>query len=341
MSRIIKCVMVASAAALVTTSAMADQQILDDLIVDGSACIGQDCVNGEAFGFDTLRLKENNLRVKFQDTSTSASFPSNDWELTANDSSNGGLNHFSITDISGGRIPFRVEAGAPSNSLYVDDGGRIGFGTSTPVAELHVKDGDTPTLRLEQDGSSGFTPQTWDVAGNEANFFIRDATNGSTLPFKIRPGNPNNLIVLQGGTSDRIDLGGENANASLTVLPGGGSVGGNVGIGTQAPSRELHVSRSNAAATVFLLENTNAAPQAVQVRLKSDSDNNRRIMGRNASDAAESQIVLGDDGAFKFFGETEGGTNSGVCLRFRDSDDGGNTACTFLDGAINCVIGDC
>ncbi len=42
--------------------AWADQVILDDLIVDGSACIGFDCVNGESFGFDTLRLKENNLR---------------------------------------------------------------------------------------------------------------------------------------------------------------------------------------------------------------------------------------------------------------------------------------
>jgi hypothetical protein len=33
-----------------------DQVILDDLIVDGSACIGLDCVNGESFGFDTIRI---------------------------------------------------------------------------------------------------------------------------------------------------------------------------------------------------------------------------------------------------------------------------------------------
>ena len=44
-----------------------DFLIIDDLIVDGSACIGFDCVNGESFGFDTLRLKENNLRIKFDD----------------------------------------------------------------------------------------------------------------------------------------------------------------------------------------------------------------------------------------------------------------------------------
>ena len=176
--------------------AIADQQILDDLIVDGSACIGQDCVNGENFSFDTIRLKENNLRIKFIDTSNSASFPSNDWQLTANDSSNGGSNHFAIDDVTSGRTPFLVEAGSPSNSLYVEDGGRIGFGTSTPVMNLHTVDGNTPALRLDQDASSGFTSQAWDVAGNETNFFIRDVTNGSQLPFRIRVGAPNGSIFV-------------------------------------------------------------------------------------------------------------------------------------------------
>ncbi len=192
-----------------------DYVIIDDLIVDGSACIGFDCVNGESFGFDTIRLKENNLRIKFQDTSSSASFPSNDWQISANDSSNGGANKFSIDDISGGRTPFTIEAGARSHALYVDDGGRIGFGTSTPVVDLHVKNGNTPTLRLEQDGSSGFTPQTWDVAGNEANFFIRDATNGSRLPFRIQPGAPSSSIYID--------------------------TDGNVGLGTSSPAQKLHV----------------------------------------------------------------------------------------------------
>ena len=164
---------IVAALVLGIATAHADFVILDDLIVDGSACVGFDCVNGESFGFDTIRLKENNLRIKFQDTSTAASYPSNDWQITVNDSANGGANKFSIDDIDGGRTPFTIEANAPSNSLYVDDGGRVGFGTSTPSTELHTIDGDTPALRLQQDGSSGFAPQTWDVAGNETNFFIR------------------------------------------------------------------------------------------------------------------------------------------------------------------------
>lgn len=229
-----------------------DQVISDDLIVDGSACIGFDCANGEAFGFDTIKLKENNLRIKFDDTSSSPGFPDNDWQITANGSANGGVEKFAIDDISGGRTPFTIEAGAPSHSLYVDDGGRIGLGTATPVVEIHSVDGDTPTLRLAQDGSSGFEPQTWDVAGNETNFFIRDATSGSTLPFRIRGGAPTSSLDI---SSD-----------------------GELGVGTSNPSSTIHVRRtdgtasftveeasgSNAARTLLSLENNGVAKFRLQ-----------------------------------------------------------------------------
>jgi hypothetical protein len=59
-----------------------------------------------------------------------------------------------------------------------------------------VKTGDTPGVRLLQTNTSGFTPQTWDVAGNEANFFVRDLTGGSRLPFRIRPGAPTSSIDI-------------------------------------------------------------------------------------------------------------------------------------------------
>ncbi|NOT57981.1 MAG: hypothetical protein HOP18_25535, partial [Deltaproteobacteria bacterium] len=87
---------------------IADEVIPDDLIVQGSTCTGFDCVNGESFGFDTIRLKENNLRIKFEDTSTGAGFPTNDWQLTANDSASGGASKFSIEDITGAKVPFTI-----------------------------------------------------------------------------------------------------------------------------------------------------------------------------------------------------------------------------------------
>ena len=187
----------------------------DDLIVQGSACVGLDCVNNESFGFDTIRLKENNTRIKFDDTSSSTGFPNNDWQLTANDSASGGANKFSIEDITGAKVPFTITAGAPTNSVFVDSTGRVGLRTSTPVLDLHATTSNTPAFRLEQNNSGGFTAQTWDIAGNEANFFVRDVTGGSRLPLRIRPGAPTSSIDV--------------------------AASGNVGIGTQSPSRRLHV----------------------------------------------------------------------------------------------------
>lgn len=207
-----------------------DQVIPDDLIVQGSACIGLDCVNNESFGFDTIRLKENNTRIKFDDTSTSAGFPANDWQLTANDSASGGSSKFSIEDITGSKVPFTVTAGAATNSIFVDSTGRVGLRTSTPVLDLHVNTSNTPAIRLEQNSSGGFTAQTWDIAGNEANFFVRDVTSGSRLPFRIRPGAPTSSIDI--------------------------SADGDVGVGTASPNQKLHVNTAAVGADGVLVDGT-------------------------------------------------------------------------------------
>ena len=60
----------------------------------------------------------------------------------------------------------------------------VGLGVAAPIVELRMADSDAPTLRPEQNVSNGWIPQARDVAGNETNFFVRDGTNGSKLPFK-------------------------------------------------------------------------------------------------------------------------------------------------------------
>ena len=211
----------------------------DDAIIQGSLCVGLDCVNNESFGFDTIRLKENNTRIKFDDTSTSTGFPNNDWQLTANDSGSGGANKFSIEDITGSKVPFTITAGAPTNSIFVDSTGRLGLRTSTPVLDIHVATSNTPAMRLEQNNSGGFTAQTWDIAGNEANFFVRDVTGGSRLPFRIRPGAPTS---------------------------------GNVGVGTASPSQRMHVFQTVDANSIVLSENSsNTTSSNAAFQTKSDT----------------------------------------------------------------------
>jgi hypothetical protein len=171
----------------------------DDAIITGSLCVGFDCLTDgtENYGFDTIKLKENNLRILFDDTSATAGFPANDWRITVNDSSSGGANFFSIDDATGAIVPFKIMAGARANSLFVSSTGRVGIGTAVPVLDMHITRGDSPSLRLDQDTSSGWTAQVWDIAGNESNFFIRDTTGGSKLPFRIQPATPTNTLTLK------------------------------------------------------------------------------------------------------------------------------------------------
>jgi len=227
----------------------ADQVIPDDLIVQGSTCVGFDCVNNESFGFDTIRLKENNTRIKFEDTSV-GSFPTNDWQLTANDSASGGSSKFSIEDITGSKVPFTITAGASTNSIFVDSTGRLGLRTSTPVLDLHINTSNTPAIRLEQNNSGGFTAQTWDIGANEANFFVRDVTGGSKLSFRIRPGAPTSSVDI--------------------------SADGDVGVGTGSPDSKLHVLSSGGGDAHLHVEETNGTA-ATRTLLELENNGAARI----------------------------------------------------------------
>lgn len=143
-----------------------------------------------------------------------------------------------------------------------------------PSRTFVVRNQDTPIVRLDQTGG-GFTPQIWDVAGNEANFFVRDTTAGSQLPFRIFPGAKTN---------------------SLTVRDGA------VGIGTNVPAKGLDVVGDSGETTLKVTETsttveartladlTNRGPVAVRL---SDSDAN---VGWTLATAADGTVALTPEG---------------------------------------------
>jgi hypothetical protein len=216
-------------------------------VIRSSLCVGFSCVDAPDFDDSTILLEEDNTRIKFSDVSDNASYPRNDWEIEANSNQNGGLSYLAFHDCGpddpeGGCADdpvFGVQAGTRSYSLWVDASGEVGIGTSTPLADLHVTVGDSPTLRLEQNTASGFQAQTWDVAGNETSFFVRDSTNGSTLPFRIRPGAPNNALVVD--------------------------TDGQVGVGLLSPTEMIHVQESANVNTLIVAENTSDGTAAAGV----------------------------------------------------------------------------
>jgi len=111
-----KLLVICIAAIFYSVSGQADQVIIDDLIVngspDGSLCVGAGCIDGEVFDFDTVKLKTNDPIIKLIDTSSTASFPTNDWSIGITDNGAPAPAQFFINDVSGATTVLLMEAGA-------------------------------------------------------------------------------------------------------------------------------------------------------------------------------------------------------------------------------------
>jgi hypothetical protein len=190
------------------TAARADIVQADDVIIDGSLCVGGECTDGLNFLSSTVRLKDGIVRIDFEDTTTQT-FPVRDWRLEAN-ASTAASAHFAIRDMGDatawaegtGTPILMLRAGAPANSLYVSPEGRVGFGTATPAQKLHVVSGLQPALRLEQDGSLGELPGIVELIVNAKGLFVQNLTEGGTTPLSIRSEAPDDALVI----SDRIGM---------------------------------------------------------------------------------------------------------------------------------------
>ena len=127
------------------------------------------------------------------------------------------------TDAEAGDIAyFDGAAWTKAPKVFIKEDGKIGLGTRQPDLNIHMVEGNTPTIRLEQDGSFGWTPITWDVAANETNFFIREASNDSALPFRILSGAPDRAMIIE--SNGDVTIGG-NAQSTTDKLYVNGNIG--------------------------------------------------------------------------------------------------------------------
>lgn len=94
---------------------VADEVILDDLIVNGgdtgSLCVGTPCMDGEEFGFDTIRVKSETPRIHFDDTSVSAEFPQIDWLMGIEDNDDSNPSYFFLQELNSGLTTLILEPG--------------------------------------------------------------------------------------------------------------------------------------------------------------------------------------------------------------------------------------
>jgi hypothetical protein len=179
-----------------------DTFFADDVSAAGGVCAGTDCTNAEVYGFASIKMKENNTRIKFEDTSASAGFATTDWQISANDTTSGGANKLFVEDLTAATVPFLIEGGTPTNTLYVDSNGRVGVRTSTPSRDLTIANPVSVGIRMEQSASPF---QAWDIVANNNNFYVRDV-NHEQNPFIIKSSAPYNALVIE-STSGNIGLG--------------------------------------------------------------------------------------------------------------------------------------
>lgn len=179
---------------LASSLSQADQVTADDLIVQGSACVGLLCVNGEDFGFDTIRLKGDSPQILFNDTSSAGSFPSNDWRM--------GL----VTNVDGQGSDFFIkdETGS-TNVLYVTPGstGSIALGAGSSLEAGAVSVGSSGSERRVMHVADG-TDDHDAVTVAQFNTFTTTAQSGISADVTALNTRIDNLTDRLNALADRI-----------------------------------------------------------------------------------------------------------------------------------------
>lgn len=128
--------------------AAADEVILDDLIVDGSLCVGLECTSGEVFDFDTIKLKSDAPRIRFQDTSGTSGFPTNDWTIGV-EKSDTDVSYFYIKDADADKTVLKLSA---------DENGGVALGLDAELVNNAVTVGSAGHKRRIRHVADGIEP---------------------------------------------------------------------------------------------------------------------------------------------------------------------------------------
>ncbi|BDD10781.1 hypothetical protein FUAX_32130 [Fulvitalea axinellae] len=187
---------------------------VDDAILKKRLAVGSGVSAGMDFGENKMVLADTILRVRFEDTSQSASFPKNDWEMVFNDIAENGQSYFAVLDEDLNATPFKLMASAPTNAFRVMSG-KVGLGVEIPDEALHVG-GAVKANSFVGDGSSlsGLLGVTSSVANTGSTTLGADKDGDGTGRLAFEIGESEYLTVSSTG---KVGLGKSSPNADLDV----------------------------------------------------------------------------------------------------------------------------
>jgi hypothetical protein len=188
--------------------------------------------------------------------------------------------------------------------FYIEDGGNVGIGTTSPDAKFNVTDGGTQVTI--------------------SNTYLAHLQSASNCGLAITAGSSSNNYIAFGDTND-YDEGIINYNNSTSSFgfrtAGTGydltiNSSGNVGIGTTSPSEKLHVKRGGTGIIAkiegstgrYLYTGTDSGGQYIELVGTQASERKLRIQ---ASDGGSNYTQLFIDGANEYI-YTDSGTNVGI-----------------------------
>jgi hypothetical protein len=130
-------------------TALADNVVADDQIVQGNLCVGTLCVDGQVFlGNPAVLIQGASPRIQIQNTADPGT-----WTTVVN-----GTFGFRIGQTVGNTtfFPFLIASGAPPASVRIAANGNVGIGEISPSQHLHARrDQNANTFFLVQNGTDG------------------------------------------------------------------------------------------------------------------------------------------------------------------------------------------
>ena len=149
----------------------------------------------------------------------------------------GGTGRFYLKTLNGSDGLSFVDADNSTERMRIDDGGKVGIGETTPLAKLHVKEGDSgfgstintnfDQLCLEDDSHSGMTILSG--ANSDGAIYFGDDASATQGQLKYKHSDNSFRFVTSDGNDSLVLDSGLNA-----------TFGGNVGIGV-SPAQLLHI----------------------------------------------------------------------------------------------------